>query len=211
MQKLGIKARFSKKFRVTTDSNYKFAIANNILNREFAVQKPDQVWVSDITHVFTAEGWLYWAVVIHLFSRRVVGWYISERIDRRLVCSALESALISRDFPTGVMIHSDRGSQYCAERFVKLIQKFKLHQSMGPKGNCWDNAVAKSFLATLKKQIDYGNRFDTREQARIALFEYIAGYYNRVRRHSALDWLTPVEFEDHYANASEVVVVQKNG
>jgi putative transposase len=109
------------------------------------------------------------------------------------------------------MIHSDRGSQYCAETFVQLIQQFKLHQSMSRKENYWDNAVAESFFATLKKQIIYGNRFDTREQARLAVFEYIAGYYNRVRRHSTLDWLTPVEFEDQYANASEVVVVQQNG
>jgi putative transposase len=211
MQKLGIKARFSRKFRVTTDSNHKFAVANNILNREFAVQNPDQVWVSDITYIFTAEGWLYLAVMIDLFSRRVVGWHMSERIDKQLVCLALNSALINRGFPKGVMIHSDRGSQYCAETFVQLIQQFKLHQSMSRKGNCWDNAVAESFFATLKKQIIYGNRFDTREQARLAVFEYIAGYYNRVRRHSTLDWLTPVEFEDQYANASEVVVVQQNG
>jgi putative transposase len=211
MQKLGIKARFSRKFRVTTDSKHHLPIANNILNREFTVQKPDQAWVSDITYILTNEGWLYLAVMIDLFSRRIVGWHMSDRIDKQLVCSALEMALMSRGFPLGVLVHSDRGSQYCSELFVQMILQYKLHQSMSRKANCWDNAVAESFFATLKKQIIYGNTFEKREQARLAVFEYIEGYYNRVRGHSTLDWLTPVEFEDQYTKRSEVASVQQNG
>jgi putative transposase len=211
MQKLGLRARFSKKFRVTTDSKHNLPIANNILNREFAVQKPDQVWVTDITYILTGEGWLFLAVMIDLFSRRIVGWKMSNRIDKHLVCNALEMALMSRGFPKGVLVHSDRGSQYCSELFIQIILQYKLHQSMSRKGNCWDNAVAESFFATLKKQIIYGNEFATREQARLAVFEYIEGYYNRVRRHSTLGWLTPIEFESQYTNHSEVVSVQLNG
>jgi putative transposase len=211
MKKLGLKARFSKKFRATTDSNHTLPIANNILNREFMVQKPDQTWVTDITYILTDEGWLYLAVMIDLFSRRVVGWQVSDRIDKHLVCSALAMALMNRGFPKGVLIHSDRGSQYCAELFVQMIVQYKLHQSMSRKANCWDNSVAESFFATLKKQIVYGARFKTRDQARLVVFEYLEGYYNRVRRHSTLNWLTPIEFEDLYTNRSEVASVQQNG
>jgi putative transposase len=211
MRKLGIKARFSKRFRVTTDSGHKLPVANNILNREFTVQKPDQVWVTDITYILTNEGWLYLAVMLDLFSRKIVGWHVSNRIDKDLVCSALEMALMTRGFPVGVLVHSDRGSQYCSELFIQMILQYKLHQSMSRKGNCWDNAVAESFFATLKKQTIHGNKFETREQARLEVFEYIEGYYNRVRRHSTLDWLTPIEFEDQHTNRSEVVSVQQNG
>ncbi len=211
MKKLGIKARFARKFRSTTDSNHKLPIANNILNREFKVQSPDQVWVTDITYILTGQGWLYLAVMIDLFSRRIVGWSTGDRIDKYLVCNALEMALMSRGFPRGVMIHSDRGSQYCSELFVQMTLQYKLHQSMSRKGSCWDNSVAESFFATLKKQIIFGIKYGTREQARLAIFEYLEGYYNRVRRHSTLDWLTPVELENLYANRSEVVSVQQNG
>jgi putative transposase len=211
MKKLGLKARFSKKFRATTDSNHKLPIANNILNREFISEKPDQTWVTDITYILTDEGWLYLAVMIDLFSRRVVGWQVSDRIDKHLVCSALALALMNRGFPKGVLIHSDRGSQYCADLFVQMIVQYKLHQSMSRKANCWDNSVAESFFATLKKQVVYGTRFKTRDQARLVVFEYLEGYYNRVRRHSTLNWLTPIEFEDLYAKRSEVASVQQNG
>jgi putative transposase len=138
MKKLGLKARFSKKFRVTTDSNHKLPIANNILNREFIADKPDQAWVTDITHIQTDEGWLYLAVMIDLFSRRVFGWQVSDRIDKHLVCSALAMALINRGFPKGVLVHSDRGSQYCAELFVQMIVHYKVHLSMSRKAICWD-------------------------------------------------------------------------
>jgi putative transposase len=211
MQKLGIRARFSKKYRVTTDSNHKMPVANNTVNREFSVQKPDQVWVTDITYIFTHEGWLYLAVMIDLYSRRVVGWNMSDRIDQQLVCGALDSALMSRGVPQGVTVHSDRGSQYCSAAFVKMIYDYRLHQSMSRRANCWDNAVAESFFATLKKQAIHGIRFATRKQARAVVFEYIAGYYIRVRRHSTLNRLTPIEFENLYMKASEVAVVQQNG
>jgi putative transposase len=146
-----------------------------------------------------------------LFSRQVVGWQVSDRIVKHLVCNALAMALMNRGFPKGVLVHSDRGSQYCAELFVQMIVQYKLHQSMSRKANCWDNSVAESFFATLKKQIIYGTRFKTPDQARLAVFEYLEGYYNRVRRHSTLNWLTPVEFEDLYTNCSEVASIQQNG
>ena len=166
MQRLGLRVRYAKKFKRTTNSNHAHAVAPNHLSREFAVSAPNRVWVGDITYLRTTQGWLYLAVFIDLFSRRVVGWQLSERIDAKLVCDALQAAKLMRGKPKGVLIHTDRGSQYCSAAFVKQVSRFKASQSMSRKGNCWDNAVAESFFATLKKEAIYGNTLTTRQALR---------------------------------------------
>ena len=207
MQRLGLRVRYAKKFKRTTDSSHAHPVAPNHLSREFAVSAPNRVWVGDITYLRTTQGWLYLAVIIDLFSRRVVGWQLSERIDAKLVCDALQAAMFMRGKPQGVLVHTDRGSQYCAGSFVKEIKRFKAVQSMSRKGNCWDNAVAESFFATLKKEAIYGNPLTTRQALRAEVFEYIECDYNRTRRHSTIGWVSPIRFEHNHQQRSEVVAV----
>jgi putative transposase len=207
MQRMGLHVRYAKKFKRTTDSNHTHAVAPNHLAREFSVSAPNRVWVGDITYLRTTQGWLYLAVFIDLFSRRVVGWQLGERIDAKLVCDALHAAMLTRGTPQGVLVHTDRGNQYCAGSFVKQIKRFKAVQSMSRKGNCWDNAVAESFFATLKKETIYGNTLTTRQALRAQVFEYIECDYNRTRRHSTIGWVSPIHFEHNYQQPSEVPVV----
>lgn len=193
-----LRHRHPRRFKVTTDSNHNLAVASNLLNRSFTVGAPNQVWVGDITYIKVTEGWLYLAVMIDLFSRQVVGWQMSSTIDQTLVNDALQAALLTRGYPKGVMIHTDRGSQYCAHSFKRIIAQHQLVQSMSRKGNCWDNAVAESFFASLKKQAIHHHPVKSRADMKTHIFEYIEIYYNRVRRHMANNWLTPVEFERLY-------------
>ena len=203
MQRVGLRARGCRKFKRTTDSNHKYAASPNLLDRQFTVARPNQVWVGDITYIRTDEGWLYLAVLLDLYSRQVVGWQMSTRIDRQLVCDALQAAILTRGKPEGVMVHSDQGVQYVSKDYRALITQYQLTQSMSRRGNCWDNAVAESFFATLKKQAVYGERFLTRQEAQQTIFEYIECYYNRVRRHSTNNWLSPVDYEAAYYNNIE--------
>ena len=203
LSRQGLRCHFKRKFRHTTDSNHKLPVAPNLLNRNFKADKPNQVWVGDITYIQTTEGWLYLATMIDLFSRQIVGWQMSTKIDQVLVNDALQAALLTRGNSVGVMIHTDRGSQYCANSFRQIIADHRLVQSMSRKGNCWDNAVAESFFATLKKQQIHGHALKTQHQMRQHLFEFIEIYYNRVRRHSANGWVTPVEFERLYHHKLE--------
>ena len=154
--------------------------------------------MGDITYIRTDEGWLYLAVLLDLYSRQVVGWQMSTRIDRQLVCDALQAAILTRGKPKGVMVHSDQGVQYASKDYRSLITQYQLIQSMSRCGHCWDKAVAESFFATLKKQAVYGERFLTRHEAQQAIFEYIECYYNRVRRHSTNNWLSSVDYESAY-------------
>jgi transposase InsO family protein len=204
LSRQGLCCRLKRKFRHTTDSNHRMSVAPNLLDRNFKANKPNEVWVGDITYIQTTEGWLYLATLIDLFSRQIVGWQMSSKIDQALVNDALNAALVGRGKPTGVMIHTDRGSQYCAHSFRKIIADQKLTQSMSRKGNCWDNAVAESFFATFKKTSIHGLVLKTSEQMRQHIFEFIEMYYNRVRRHSANNWITPVEFERLYHQNLEV-------
>ena len=153
-------------------------------------------WVTDITYVWTSEGWLYLAVILDLFSRRVVGWSLSERLERGIALTALKMALQDRQPPQGLLHHSDRGSQYASHEYQQLLAVHGIQSSMSRKGNCWDNAVAESFFATLKVELVYQSRWSTRTHARNELFEYIELFYNRQRRHSALGYLCPNEFEN---------------
>lgn len=196
MKQSGIQAKTVKKFRVsTTDSNHRQPIAENVVNRDFAPAAPNRTWVADITYVPTQEGWLYLAAVEDLYSRKIVGWSMSERIDSRLVVDALEMA-VARQLPgDGLVAHSDRGVQYASEHYRELLTRHGITCSMSRRGNCWDNAPMESFFATLKKELIHWENYESRAAARQSIFEYIEVFYNRVRRHSALNYLSPVNFE----------------
>ena len=188
-----------RRFVHTTNSAHEFAVAPNLLKREFAVEAPNKVWVADITYVPTAQGWLYLAVVIDLFSRRVVGWAASARIDAHLALTALERAFESRRPPVGLLHHSDRGVQYACYDYRRLLAANGAVASMSRKGNCWDNAVAESFFSSLKMELVHRRSFAHREQASTALFKYIEAFYNSRRLHSTLDYQSPQSFEDGLA------------
>lgn len=196
MKEAGIKAATVKKFRVTTtDSNHPHPVAPNLVDRDFTPSHKNQTWTADITYISTDEGWLYLAAVEDLYSRKIVGWSMSERIDSRLVVDALQMA-VQRELPdAGLVAHSDRGVQYASEHYQTVLKQNDITCSMSRKGNCWDNAPMESFFGTLKKELVHRERYQTRSQARQSLFEYIESFYNRVRRHSTLGYLSPVKFE----------------
>ena len=195
MRRAGLRARMLRRFRRTTDSGHGMAIRGNLLARRFAAAQANFGWVADVTYLWTLEGWLYLAVILDLFSRRVVGWSMSESLDKKLALAALSAALADRQPCGGLIHHSDRGSQYASHEYQQLLAKHGLVSSMSRRGNCWDNAVAESFFATLKIELAYQTRWSTRAQARNEVFEYIEIFYNRRRRHSALGYLCPDEFE----------------
>ncbi len=195
MRANGISARRKRRFKVTTDSKHNLAVAENTLDREFAVEVADRKWAGDITYIWTREGWLYLAVILDLFSRRVVGWAMDHRIDRRLVLSALDMALTVRDPSEDLLHHSDRGSQYASDDYRKRLKTAGITCSMSRKGDCWDNAVVESFFGTLKQELVHRCDFETRAEAKAAIFEYIEVFYNRWRRHSYLGYMSPAEFE----------------
>jgi len=198
MRAAGLRARERRRFRCTTDSKHQMAIKGNLLARRFAVAAPNTGWVTDITYLWTLEGWLYLAVILDLFSRRVIGWALSERLERGLALEALAMALKQRQPSRGLLHHSDRGSQYASHEYQQLLARYGILSSMSRSGNCWDNAVAESFFATLKLELVYQTRWATRAEARSAVFEYIELFYNRQRRHSALGYLCPTEFEQRH-------------
>lgn len=197
MKKNGIRAKTARKWKVvTTDSNHSLPVAKNLLNREFNPAGPNQVWVSDITYIRTAEGWAYLATVIDLWSRKVIGWEMSDSMETGLVLTALARACRKRGYPKDVIFHSDRGSQYASHKFRKALKDGKFVQSMSRKGDCWDNACAESFFKTLKVEEIFDRDYQTRAEARISVFAYIEGFYNRKRRHSHLGYLSPDDFEN---------------
>jgi putative transposase len=191
----GMAAKSKRKFRCTTDSNHDRPVAENVVNREFQPAAADRTWTADITYIATGEGWLYLAAVEDLYSKRIVGWSMGERIDSRLVVDALEMALARRMPGAGLVAHSDRGSQYASEHYQRLLAGREITCSMSRRGNCWDNAPMESFFASLKKELTRGENFVTRAEARAELFEYIEVFYNRLRRHSSLGYLSPAEYE----------------
>lgn len=195
MKKQKLQARKKRRSVRTTDSNHSHPVAPNVLERDFSPDQPNSTWATDITYVWTGEGWLYLAVVLDLFSRMVVGWAMSEHIDTKLVLGALEMALEGRKPPQGLVHHSDRGSQYASAQYQQALASRGIQCSMSRKGNCWDNAVVESFFSSLKMELVYLTDFATRRQARSALFEYLEVFYNRRRRHSSLGYLSPWEYE----------------
>jgi transposase InsO family protein len=206
-EKLGCCSRIVNVNTSTTDSNHRLPTAPNLLERQFTVIQPNKVWTTDITYIRTKQGWLYLCVMLDLFSRRIVGWQTSHRIDRQLVCDTFNYAMARQGYPTGVMVHSDQGSQYCSRDFRALLLTNDCIQSMSRRGNCWDNAVTESFFHTLKGHVVHGSVFATRKEANAVLFDYIEIYYNRVRRHSANGWLSPEAFEKKYFKNLEGFVV----
>ena len=199
MQKLGLKGIQAKKFKRTTDSNHDKPVAPDLIEQDFTALAPNQKWVSDLTYVWTDEGWLYLAVIMDLYSRAIIGWSMGKRMTQQLMCDALTMALFRRGFPKGVIIHSDRGSQYCSTAYQKLIKMTGLRCSMGRRATCYDNAAMESFFHTLKVELIHRERYPTRQAAKGAIFEYIETYYNRKRRHSAIGYKIPMLFEQKSA------------
>jgi len=195
MRVRGLAARRRRRFRVTTQSHHRFPIAPNVLARQFERAHPDQAWVTDITYIPTGEGWLYLAVIVDLCSRFAVGWAMSERITDDLTLNALGMALARRRPPQGLLHHSDRGSQYASADYQQVLAQHRIVCSMSRRGDCWDNAVAESFFATLKVELVHDATWATRATARTDLFEYLELFYNGQRRHSALGYLSPRAFE----------------
>jgi putative transposase len=183
------------KYKATTDSHHRFNIAPNWLNRDFYAEQPNQKWAGDITYIWTAEGWLYLAVMIDLHSRRVIGWAVSNRLKRDLALQALNKAVALRSPPQGCIHHTDRGSQYCSNDYQKRLSELGLKVSMSGRGNCYDNAAVETFFKTLKAELVWRHTWASREQVNNALFHYINGFYNTRRQHSAIGGTSPVKFE----------------
>ena len=196
MKSLGIRAISHRKFRAgTTDSGHAFPVADNVLNREFTATRPNQVWLADMSYIPTGEGFLYLSIVEDLFSRRVVGWSMTASMESRCVVDALGMALAARCPEAGLLAHSDRGSQYAGEHYQRELARHGIRCSMSRRGNCWDNAPMESFFASLKKELVHHEKYATRAEAKASLFEYIEVFYNRERRHSALGYVAPAQFE----------------
>jgi len=200
MRRLELHVKSRKRFKVTTDSKHDHPIAPNLLNREFQVDVPDRVWASDITYIWTCQGWLYLAVVLDLFSRKVVGWSLQATMTASLVTEALAMAVGRRCPSPGLLHHSDRGSQYASADYRKELEKFKMIASMSRKGNCWDNAVVERFFRSLKTELTDHYLYSTRAEARRDIIDYIEMFYNSDRLHSYLGYLSPAEFEEQYWN-----------
>jgi len=196
MREKGIIARQKRRFRRTTDSNHTHPIAPNVLARDFEPAAPNQVWAGDVTYIATHEGWAYLAVLLDLFSRRVVGWAMSATNDTALALAALNRAIHSRHFvPAGLVHHTDRGSPYASDDYRRMLASHAMIASMSRTGDCWDNAVAESFFATLRAELVDDERYSTRRAAEISIGDYIDGFYNVERLHSHLDYVSPIEFE----------------
>jgi len=195
MRKNGIAAKTKRKFKITTQSKHSLPVAENLVKGAFTASAPNRLWVSDITYVWTAEGWLYLLAILDVFNRQVVGWSMSNRLTQELVLNALKQAVWRRKLTSGCIFHSDRGSQYAGYAFRTLLQNHGFLQSMSGKGNCYDNAIMETFFHTLKIELVYFESYLTRNEAKISIFKYIEMYYNRIRRHSALNYKSPVDFE----------------
>lgn len=195
MKELGLRSKLSKKFKVTTDSKHNYLLVENVLNRNFNVTNPSRVWVSDITYIQTKEGFLYLTTVIDLYDRKVIGWSLSKTMStQRTSLAAWKMAIKNRPVQKGLIFHSDRGVQYASKKFANTLESYGVIRSMSRKGNCWDNAVAESFFKSLKTELIYGNNLITKEQMELEVFEYIEIWYNKKRRHSALNYKTIEEF-----------------
>jgi len=195
LKRQSLRPVYKRPYRVTTDSAHTKPIAANVLNRRFDSWQANQAWVADITYISTGEGWLYLACVMDLASRRIVGWSMSERMKADLVCQALKSAYWCRKPPAGLIMHSDRGSQYAGDEHRKLIKDYRMIQSMSRRANCWDNAAMESFFKTLKVERVHQLRYATRALAKLDIVDWIEGFYNRRRMHSSIDYQTPVDAE----------------
>jgi putative transposase len=206
MQQHGIRARGKRRFRVTTDSRHGLPIAPNLLNRNFTVAAPNRVWAGDMTYIQTEEGWLFLAVVLDLFSRRIVGWSLREDMRSELVVDALRMAWLQRspDRRTELIFHSDRGSQYASSDFNQVLNERSIRPSMSRKGNCWDNACSETLFASLKVERLHGQRFKTIRQAKDETLDWLL-WYNRTRLHSTLKYVSPMQFEQQWQDRTEAI------
>lgn len=195
MKKEGIRAIVPRKFKATTDSKHKFPVAPNLLKQDFNVKEPNKVWMADITYISTSEGWLYLASVLDLGSRRITGWAMSNRMTQELTLNALNMAICNHPETKDIIHHSDRGIQYACNAYQNLLKDNGLICSMSRKGNCWDNAPMESFFHSLKTEWAYRFKYNTRKEAKASLFDYIELFYNRQRRHSALQYMNPCQYE----------------
>ena len=195
MKEAGVWVRYKKKYKVTTNSEHNKPIYDNVLKQDFNVEAQDQAWVQDISYIWTTEGWLYLAVVIDLYSRKVVGWSMGSRMKAQLVCDALTMAIWQRKPKEGLIVHSDQGVQYASRQYRRLLKKHDFIGSMSKKGCCWDNAVAESFFGSLKQERVHWRNYETRHAAQQDVLNYITMWYNSQRLHSYLDYQSPNDFE----------------
>ena len=202
MQQHGIAVEKKRKFVRTTDSNHSLAVAPNRLDQCFEADRPDAVWTADITYIWTKQGWLYLAIVLDLFSRRIVGWSMAPTLERTLVVDALLMAITARNPGQGLIHHSDRGSQYASYDYQKALQQKGIEGSMSRRGNCYDNAPTESWFATLKRELVYRTNYTTHAEARQDIFEYIEVWYNRQRKHSAIGYKSPVAYEEQWKKST---------
>ena len=198
MRQMGLRCRFIKRYKATTNSKHKKPICPNILDRDFDADSPNQKWVSDITYLRIAGKWYYLTVILDIFSRIVVGWDLSSSLDKDSLLQAFRKAVLRRSISPGLIFHSDRGVQYASREFRRKLETHGCIQSMSRKGNCWDNAVAESFFHTLKMQLIHHRHFTSKAQAEQELFKYIEAYYNRRRKHSANEYEAPAVFEEKW-------------
>jgi transposase InsO family protein len=195
MRANNIRAKTKKRFKVTTKQNSRTKASENMLKGNFSSERENRIWTSDITYLWTKEGWLYLAVVMDVYSRKIVGWSLGSSLSKQLVVKALIMAIVHRKPEAGIIFHSDRGSQYTSNSVRNLLKSYQMTQSMSSSGNCYDNAITESFFHTLKIELIFWNRYQRREQAKRSIFEYIEIFYNRERLHSSIGYLSPVEFE----------------
>lgn len=195
MRRQGLVAKAGRKFKATTNSNHNLPVSPNLLEQDFTCTKLNEKWAGDITYLWTDEGWLYLAVVLDLFSRKIIGWSMSKRMTKELACDAMQMAIDARKDFKGVIMHTDRGSQYCSNKFQQLLKANHVRSSMSKKGDCYDNACSESFFHTLKVEAIHGELFPTRESTRKVVFEYIETDYNRTRHHTSIGNASPVKYE----------------
>jgi len=201
MRQNGIKAKTKRRFKATTKSRHELLVAENLLNGRVAAEASNQVWVSDITFIWTREGWMYLAAILDAFNRQIVGWSMGDTLSHGILADALEKALRRRKPGVGLIFHSDRGTQYASYAFRDLLDRYGFVPSMSSTGHCYDNALMESFFHTLKTELIYFEKYRTRQEARGSVFEYIEIFYNRTRRHSSLNYCSPAEFEKRASEA----------
>ena len=207
MQENDIRAKTKREFKVTTTSAKTKNAAPNLVQQDFSAARPNQLWTSDMTYIWTREGWLYLAIILDVFARRIVGYAMGARLSASLVTTALAQALTHRQPPAELILHSDRGSQYASEEVRALVLTHGLIQSMSGKGNCYDNAITETFFHTLKTEMIFWERFETRDEARRKLFHYIEVWYNRQRLHSSLGYMAPVEYEQQFHHQQQTIII----
>lgn len=204
MRENGLISALKTKFKATTNSNHNYPVAPNLLNKDFTAQAKNEKWVGDITYVATGEGWLYLAAIEDLYHKKIVGWALDSRMTKQLTLNALNQAISHERPAKGLIFHSDRGSQYAAYDYQDKLRYNGIRQSMSAKGDCYDNACMESFFATLKKDLIHRRRFKTREEAKIAIINYIETWYNCKRSHSSLDYMSPMEYELHHSQGKDL-------